>query len=529
MQWIAEGRLRCTLWLIVAMQRADSCEQVALVCLPAGAPSTVLPDRSGKTPLHLGAEHSTVAVMQAHLTAALSHTSAEDLAAALDKKQRTVLHYAARNPDGSMVEVVVKHMHSAAFAGCVDVNGELPVHHAARFSSAGGITACLASGDATLQLLTPDKSGRLALHYAASAPGTYKRKGKDANAEEDTAPESAASACLAVELETACAQVLYADAQDKLPSFYAARLEGGAVLAALLAVGDTAEAQLKHVDEEGRCLAHYAAQRRTPATLRACLEAAPDGGDVTRQLQTKDRHGKLPSEYAVADAVRAMARGDVGNAQAGDAGTASLDFLQPALEIIEAAIPRQPISEKSDRGVVLATFLAATFGADALRRGAGVLDVAGGKGELARALAAQGIPAVTVDPYCSPELEAAAQQDSVTANGWPRQLREPFNWRFGESHADLLDAASCLVGLHPDQPTGAIVEVALAQGKPFAVVPCCVFASQFPERRLAKSGKLVRQTEELVAWLCEQAEAEGRRPQVVTLPMRGRNSVVFCA
>jgi len=221
---------------------------------------------------------------------------------------------------------------------------------------------------------------------------------------------------------------------------------------------------------------------------------------------------------------------DDGNGHGDNAGAASLAFLQPALEVVEAAVPQQPISEKADRGAVLATFLAATFGADALRRGAGVLDVAGGKGELARALAAQGIPAVTVDPYCSsPELAAASQQDAVAANGWPLQLREPFNWRFGESHADLLNAVSCLVGLHPDQPTGAIVEVALARGKPFAVVPCCVFASQFPERRLAKGGKPVRQTEELVAWLCEQAEAAGRRPQVATLPMRGRNIVVFCA
>jgi hypothetical protein len=105
------------------------------------------------------------------------------------------------------------------------------------------------------------------------------------------------------------------------------------------------------------------------------------------------------------------------------------------------------------------------------------------------------------------------------------QLRVPFTWRFGETHAELLAQSSCLVGLHPDQPTGAIVEVALAHGKPFAVVPCCVFASQFPERTL--QGKPVRRTEELVEWLCEQVVAAGREPQVATLPIRGRNTVVF--
>ena len=34
--------------------------------------------------------------------------------------------------------------------------------------------------------------------------------------------------------------------------------------------------------------------------------------------------------------------------------------------------------------------------------------------------------------------------------------------------------ASAVVGLHPDGATEAIVDFALATGKPFAVVPCCV-------------------------------------------------------
>lgn len=33
-----------------------------------------------------------------------------------------------------------------------------------------------------------------------------------------------------------------------------------------------------------------------------------------------------------------------------------------------------------------------------------------------------------------------------------------------------------VVGMHPDQATDAIVDFALACSKPFAVVPCCVFA-----------------------------------------------------
>ena len=35
-----------------------------------------------------------------------------------------------------------------------------------------------------------------------------------------------------------------------------------------------------------------------------------------------------------------------------------------------------------------------------------------------------------------------------------------------------------VVGLHPDEATEAIVDWALANGRSFAVVPCCVFARQ---------------------------------------------------
>ena len=57
-------------------------------------------------------------------------------------------------------------------------------------------------------------------------------------------------------------------------------------------------------------------------------------------------------------------------------------------------------------------------------------------------------------------------------------VSERFDSRFAqrsEQHGSLLARCTCIVGLHPDSATVPIVETALALGKPFAVVPCCVF------------------------------------------------------
>ena len=54
----------------------------------------------------------------------------------------------------------------------------------------------------------------------------------------------------------------------------------------------------------------------------------------------------------------------------------------------------------------------------------------------------------------------------------------------------------------PDQATEAIVDAALASTppKPFAVIPCCVFPSLFPDRR-QPDGTPVRTLPQFVAYL----------------------------
>ena len=42
-----------------------------------------------------------------------------------------------------------------------------------------------------------------------------------------------------------------------------------------------------------------------------------------------------------------------------------------------------------------------------------------------------------------------------------------------------MSSCSVVVGMHPDQATEAIVDFALCENKPFAIVPCCVFPRMF--------------------------------------------------
>mmetsp|Transcript_10810 Transcript_10810/g.25053 ORF Transcript_10810/g.25053 Transcript_10810/m.25053 type:complete len:82 (-) Transcript_10810:133-378(-) len=79
--------------------------------------------------------------------------------------------------------------------------------------------------------------------------------------------------------------------------------------------------------------------------------------------------------------------------------------------------------------------------------------------------------------------------------------------------------------MHPDQAAQAIVEFAISSGKPFAVVPCCVYSSesQFRTRRLPGSGKRVTDYASLVEFL------SAGRPgvQVADLDFEGKSTVIY--
>ena len=157
--------------------------------------------------------------------------------------------------------------------------------------------------------------------------------------------------------------------------------------------------------------------------------------------------------------------------------------------------------ERRSTAALFAQWLVAVYGRERLASGRGVVDVAGGTGELAQQLATEyRIPATVVDP-AAPPLPPSATGTSCQQGRAPAatvavaRLAERFDEAFGHRHPELLASASLLVGLHPDQPTGAIATVACGRvpPAPMAVVPCCVFSELFPKRRLG-SGQPIRET-----------------------------------
>jgi len=106
--------------------------------------------------------------------------------------------------------------------------------------------------------------------------------------------------------------------------------------------------------------------------------------------------------------------------------------------------------------------------------------------------------------------------------------------QFVGKHPGVLEEASIIIGMHPDQATEPIVTMALQHHKPFAVVPCCVFAHENPQRRLLGGGE-VNTTLDFIQYLIEKSGSYAERlsPSHLSdirkefLPFDGMNIVVF--
>ncbi|GBG32935.1 Zinc finger protein zfs1 [Hondaea fermentalgiana] len=92
----------------------------------------------------------------------------------------------------------------------------------------------------------------------------------------------------------------------------------------------------------------------------------------------------------------------------------------------------------------------------------------------------------------------------------------------GPAIVDAIRSCSAVLGMHPDQATEPLVDLALWLDVPFAVVPCCVYSKLFPKRAL-KDGTPVRSHALLVQYLLEKDS----RIRVSTLDFEGKNTVLY--
>jgi hypothetical protein len=88
--------------------------------------------------------------------------------------------------------------------------------------------------------------------------------------------------------------------------------------------------------------------------------------------------------------------------------------------------------------------------------------------------------------------------DYISAYFGPSFVSDP-------AHASLLAEVGVLLGFHPDQATEPLLRHALSTGKPVVIVPCCVCGRDFPGRRRL-SGEEVNSFEDFVGYLREMPE-----------------------
>lgn len=176
--------------------------------------------------------------------------------------------------------------------------------------------------------------------------------------------------------------------------------------------------------------------------------------------------------------------------------------------------------DKSKRHELFADWLIDVYGKEWLSKGSGILDVAGGKGELSHALLERGIPSVVLDPL--PRLRKDDQSTILVikrALEGVKLLQEA-----SMEEQELITTCSMIVGLHPDQATEPIILLAQHLKVDFAMLPCCVMPSLFPKRM--HQGQPVRSYRIFCQYLLA-LQNDTKTTQVDYLPFMGRNMILY--
>jgi hypothetical protein len=179
--------------------------------------------------------------------------------------------------------------------------------------------------------------------------------------------------------------------------------------------------------------------------------------------------------------------------------------------------------DKGQRAKVFCDWIIDTWGEAALNTGL-ILDIAGGRGDLAFELATRrGLHCAVVDPRPAKlkKWQVKYQKKNPQAN-IAKYYQDYFNSSFLSSHSIPPSSVQLVVGLHPDEATEPLVAEALSLGLDFCVIPCCVFSSSFPDRRL-KDGSSPSSYEQF----CEYLKEKDDGIQEVDLQFGGKNKVLF--
>ena len=173
---------------------------------------------------------------------------------------------------------------------------------------------------------------------------------------------------------------------------------------------------------------------------------------------------------------------------------------------------------KSLRNSEFANFLVDKFGLENIKKGF-VLDIAGGKGLVSFFLTTlYGIRCKIIDPRGA-SLPKSRRKELKKKKIQIEEDRKMFTL---DTCDELIKGCSLIIGMHPDEATVDIVDVALAKKINFAVVPCCVFHNKFPDRKL-KSGKEVVEYPDIIQFILEKDSSL----KIDFLNIKGRNKVIY--
>ena len=173
---------------------------------------------------------------------------------------------------------------------------------------------------------------------------------------------------------------------------------------------------------------------------------------------------------------------------------------------------------KSLRNSEFANFLVEKFGLENIKKGF-VLDIAGGKGLISYFLTVKyGIKCKIVDPRGA-TLPKSKMKDLKKKKIVIEEIRKMFTLN---TCNELIDGCSLIIGMHPDEATVDIVDVALSKKINFAVVPCCVFHNKFPDRKL-KNGKDVVEYPDIIQFILEKDDSL----KTDFLNIKGRNKIIY--